>query len=128
MNNAIKYVLCAGASLAIGFGGGYCFKHEQDKIAFQKQAEYNEQAMRYASEGFSKISSDLYSAEQSAARISEGIEESRKATDAMIVDGLKGTSDSPDIGGFNDLFKDKKEEEKKYEDKKDEEKNDEEKK
>lgn len=130
MNNAIKYIICAGASLAIGFGAGYCFKHEQDKAAFQKQAESNEQAMRYASESFSQLSSKLYSAEQSAAKIHSSLENMNKGLDDIGrgytggpgLPGDPGFGDlfpgpgiagSSKVGGLDDLFKDKKEEEKK---------------
>jgi len=128
MNNAIKYAICAGASLALGFGAGYFFKGAQDNInTMQRQAEFEASAVSYASEGFKQINSDLYSAHQSANNIERSLEESRKAlretndllrSASPIVPHVPampgfGQEGSEKVDGLDDLFKDKEEGEKK---------------
>jgi len=106
MNKAIQYIICAGASLALGFGAGYFFRDAQENIkVMQKQAEFEANAVSYASENFKQINSDLYGAHQSAQEIERSLEQSRKELKGMIVPGLKGSAGPPSKTGFNDCVK-----------------------
>lgn len=135
MNNAIKYVICAGASLALGFGGGYFFKGEQDKMSSQsKAAQFNVDSTKYANESFKKINSDLCSAYKSLHNINKMMKEmdgsyesgrnSLQQGRTVLESRSSGGLDIPDIPiigeegsskaeGLDDLFKDQQEGEKK---------------
>ena len=129
MNNAIKYAICTGASLALGFGAGYFFKGAQDNVgAMEKQAKFEASAVSYASENFKQVNSDLYSAHQSVNNIENSLKEMSKSLEGMRgnYEGGPGTPGDPGIGdlfpgpgkikdepgsgkaeGLDDLFKDK---------------------
>ena len=124
MNNTIKYAVCAGASLALGFGGGYFFKGEQDRMSSQsKAAQFNADSTKYASESFKKINSDLCSAYKSLHNIDKMMKEinsSYESSRTLLESRSSGGLDIPDIpiigekgffkeDGLDDLFKDKQE-------------------
>lgn len=104
MNNAIKYIICAGASLALGFGSGYFFKAEQDKIACKsKAAQFEADSIQYANNSFRQISSDLYSAHKSADEIHKSLENISKGMDDMR-GSYEGSPGLPGKTGIGDLF------------------------
>lgn len=104
MNKAITYILCAGASLALGFGSGYFFKAEQDKIACQsKAAQFEADSIQYANDSFRQISSDLYSAHKSADEIHKSLESISKGMEDMGR-GYTGGPGLPGKTGIGDLF------------------------
>lgn len=70
----------------------------------EKIATFGRDAIAWAKEGFSSISSILFGAEKSAKTISEGLKEAVRETAEMIGGPLQGVPGSSKVEGLKDLF------------------------
>jgi len=103
MNKAIKYIICTGASLVIGFGAGYLFKGAEDNMPMQKQARFEANAIQNTSENYKKITGDLYDAQKAASDLDKSLDRLRKTINGMG-GNYRGSPGRPGDSGVGNLF------------------------